>query len=244
MWPFVDREPIPTRRDVALAKWKAFKRKRKGSEEERVLAFVHELLADEVVTSNVVADARRKGREAGFVEAVGIMVALLDGQERPTDMESAKMAMTTVSDRISEFLPLRWKPISELPEEGVFIGWNDGCDFFYVGHHHGERRCYSLDALVGGTNFIRVHPTHFMPMPKGPGGAWDAELVEPDLSGCGWLVDALEPFARIAGLTRRFADRTKLEEVQINPMLNLFAADFERAEAALRRLTEIVDAPR
>jgi hypothetical protein len=243
MWPFVDWERTPSSSEIVLSKWKSFKRRRKGSEQDRILAFVKELLADETVTSGLVADARRRGREAGFVEAVGIMGALLDGGERPTDMESAKMAMTSVADRISEFLPLRWQPISDLPDEGVFIGWNGGCEFFYVGHHHGERRCYSLDALTNGANFIRVHPTHFMPMPKEPGGAWDAALEEPSLSGCRWLVDALVPFSRIAGLMRRFADTTRIEEVQINPMLNLFVADFERAEKALDRLREIVGDP-
>lgn len=235
----------PSRREVILAKYKAFKRRRKGTEEERVLAFVENLLADQEVTSNVRFEARNKGREAGFVEAASIMGVLVETGEKPTDMNSAKLAMSAISDRLSEFLPLRWKPISELPAEGVFIGWrNDhGCDFFWVGHHKGERRCYSLDALISGANFIRVHPTHFMPMPKGPGGAWDAKLEQPDLSRSTWLVEALEPFAQMAGLLKRFHEKTKMEEVQITPLLNLFVADFERAEQALERLQDIVAAP-
>jgi hypothetical protein len=243
MGAFIDWDPEPCSAEIVMEKWASFKRSWMVGEQERVLAFVKDLLSDETVTSAIVADARRKGREAGFVEAAGIMAALLESGERPTDMDSAKLAMTSISDRVSEFLPLRWKPIEKLPHEGVFIGWNDGCEFFYVGHHDGERRCYSLDALISGANFSRVHPTHFMPMPKGPGGAWDAELEEPDLSGCRWIVDALEPFARISGLLRRFADKTKLDEVQINPMLNLFVADFERAEKALERCAQEIPAP-
>lgn len=238
MYPFMDWERTSSSSEIVLAKWKAFKRKRKGTEQERVLAFVQELLADETVTSNVVADSRRKGREAGFVEAVGIMGALLESGERATDMDSAKMAMASVSDRISEFLPMRWKPIADLPEEGVFIGWDQGCEFFYVGHHDGERRCYSLDALVNGSNFVRTHPTHFMPMPKSPDGAWCAEIEDLGIAGRRCLVEALEPFAGMAARLRRFAEKARLDEVQINPMLNLFVADFERAEKALHWLTE------
>jgi hypothetical protein len=173
------------------------------------------------------------------------MGVLLETGERPHDMESAKVAMANVSDRIAEFLPLRWKPISELPAEGVFIGWREdcGCDFFWVGHHNGERRCYSLDALISGASYLRVHPTHYMPTPKAPGGAWDADLETPELSGMTWLVEALEPFSQMAGLLRRFHDKTKTDEVQLTPLLNLFVADFERAEQALDKLRELVEAP-
>jgi hypothetical protein len=241
--PWVDTGP--SRRDVVLAKYRAFKRRRKGTEEERVIAFVEELLADGDVTENVRYKARMEGREAGFVDAVRQMGVLLETGEEPTDVSSAKVAMVGVSERISEFLPLRWKPVSELPKDGVFIGWRDdcGCDFFWIGHHNGERRCYSLDALISGANYIRVHPTHFMPIPKAPGGAWDAELENQDLSGMTWLVEALEPFSQMADLIRRFHEKTKIPEVQITPMLNLFVIDFERAEAALERLRDMLSAP-
>lgn len=246
MAPFIPWESIgPSRSEIILAKYKSFKRRRKGTEDERVLAFVENLLADEEVTSSVRQEARKAGREAGFVEAAGIMGVLLETGERPHDMESAKVAMANVSDRIAEFLPLRWKPISELPAEGVFIGWREdcGCDFFWVGHHNGERRCYSLDALISGASYLRVHPTHYMPTPKAPGGAWDADLETPELSGMTWLVEALEPFSQMAGLLRRFHDKTKTDEVQLTPLLNLFVADFERAEQALDKLRELVEAP-
>jgi hypothetical protein len=235
----------PSRRDIILAKYKTFKRRRKGTEEARVLAFVDELLSDAEVTFDVRGQARKAGREAGFVEAVQIMGVLIETGEQPTDMNSAKAAMVNLCDHISEFLPLRWRPISELPAEGVFIGWHGGrgCEFFWVGHHKGERQCYSLDALVSGANFIRVHPTHFMPMPKAPGGEWDANLEAPALTGMTWLVDALELFSQMAGLLKRFQEKTKNEEVQITPMLNLFVADFERAEQALERLRDLVSAP-
>lgn len=246
MAPFLPLENIgPSRDEIVLAKYKAFKRRRKGYEGERVLAFVEELLADPEVTYNVRHEARKAGREAGFVEAAGIMGVLMETGEKPRDMASAKVAMADVSDRIAEFLPLRWKPISELPAEGVFIGWRDdcGCDFFWVGHHNGERRCYSLDALISGANYLRVHPTHFMPTPKAPGGAWDADLEMPEISGMTWLVEALEPFSQMAGLLRRFHDKTKIDEVQLTPMLNLFVADFERAEEALERLRGMISEP-
>jgi hypothetical protein len=246
MAPFLPWVGIgPSRSEIILAKYKSFKRRRKGTEDERVLAFVENLLADEEVTSSVRQEARKAGREAGFVEAAGIMGVLLETGERPHDMESAKVAMANVSDRIAEFLPLRWKPISELPAEGVFIGWREdcGCDFFWVGYHNGERRCYSLDALISGASYLRVHPTHYMPTPKAPGGAWDADLETPELSGMTWLVEALEPFSQMAGLLRRFHDKTKTDEVQLTPLLNLFVADFERAEQALDKLRELVEAP-
>jgi hypothetical protein len=246
MAPFLPWVGIgPSRSEIILAKYKSFKRRRKGTEDERVLAFVENLLADEEVTSSVRQEARKAGREAGFVEAAGIMGVLLETGERPHDMESAKVAMANVSDRIAEFLPLRWKPISELPAEGVFIGWREdcGCDFFWVGHHNGERRCYSLDALISGASYLRVHPTHYMPTPKAPGGVWDADLETPELSGMTWLVEALEPFSQMAGLLRRFHDKTKTDEVQLTPLLNLFVADFERAEQALDKLRELVEAP-
>lgn len=115
MDPFVLWDDLPSRREIILTKWKAFKRRRKGTQEDRVIKFVDELLADPEVVSQVVSAARRKGREAGFVEAAGIMGALLETGEKPTDMDSAKMATASTSDRISEFLPLRWKPISEVP---------------------------------------------------------------------------------------------------------------------------------
>ncbi len=246
MASYLPREDLsPSRSGIILAKYKAFKRRRKGTEDERVLAFVEELLADREVTGNVRREERKAGREAGFVEAAGIMGTLMDTGERPTDMESAKAAMVEVSERIAEFLPLRWKPISELPAEGVFIGWRDdcGCDFFWVGHHNGERRCYSLDALISGASYFRIHPTHFMPTPKAPGGAWDAELEALELSGMTWLVEALEPFSQMAGLLKRFHEKTKINEVQLTPMLNLFVADFERAEQALERLRDIIPEP-
>ncbi|MNU45060.1 hypothetical protein D3C71_338980 [compost metagenome] len=245
MAPFLPWEDLDPSREIILAKYKAFKRRRKGTEDERVLTLVEELLADREVTGNVRHEAHKAGREAGFVEAAGIMGVLLDSGERPADMESAKVAMVEVSERIAEFLPLRWKPISELPAEGVFIGWRDacGCDFFWVGHHSGERRCYSLDALISGASYLRVHPTHFMPTPKAPGGAWDADLETPELSGMTWLVEALEPFSQMAGLLKRFHEKTKIDEVQLTPMLNLFVADFERAEQALEKLKGIVEAP-
>lgn len=235
----------PSRSDIILAKYKAFKRRRKGTEDERVLALVNELLADHEVTANVRHEALKAGREAGFIEATEIMGALLDAGERPTDIESAKVAMLEVSERIAEFLPLRWKPISELPADGVFIGWHEGCgcDFFWVGHRNGERRCYSLDALISGASYLRVHPTHFMPAPKAPGGTWDADLDTLELSGMTWLMEALEPFSRMAGLLKRFHEKTKIDEVQLTPMLNLFVADFERAEQALEKLKGIVEAP-
>lgn len=246
MAPFIPSEEFgPSRREIILTKYKSFKRRRKGTEEERLLAFVDELLADDDVTSNVRYKARKSGREAGFVEAVKQMGVLLDTGEAPNDIDSAKVAMVGVSERIAEFLPLRWRPISELPKDGVFIGWRDdcGCDFFWIGNHNGERRCYSLDALINGCNYIRVHPTHFMPIPKAPGGAWDAEFEQPDLSGMNWLVEALEPFSQMADLIRRFHDKTKIPEVQITPLLNLFVVDFERAEEALTKLKEMVSAP-
>lgn len=230
----------PDRREVVIEKWKEFSRLRIDRKDNAIADFVDELLADADFVSSISAEARRTGREDGFVEAAGIMSALLEMPERPTDMESAKMAMVSISDQISEFLPLRWKPVSEVPDEGVFIGWSDGCDFFWVGRHDGEKRCYSLDALISGGNFVRLYPTHFMPLPKAPGGAWDAYLEQPDLSECRWLVEALSPFSDIAGLLRRFANTTSLEEVQINPMLNLFVADFERAEKALDRLRTLI----
>ncbi|NTF17429.1 hypothetical protein G6L37_03255 [Agrobacterium rubi] len=241
MAPFIPQDTFgPTRTEIILTKYRSFKRRRKGTEEERILAFVNELMSDETVMSKVVTDARREGREAGFVEAVGTMGVLLNDGERPTDVAGAKLAMSEVSNQIAEFLPLRWKPVSELPSEGVFIGWNEGCDFFYVGHHDGERRCYSLDALINGSNFVRVHPTHFMPMPKPPGGAWDESVESTDLSGMTWLIDALEPFSQMAGLIRRFHGKTNMQEVQLTPLLNLFVADFERAEVALERLREVI----
>jgi hypothetical protein len=58
-----------------------------------------------------------------------------------------------------------------------------------------------------------------------------------------WLVEALEPFSQMAGLLRRFHDKTKIDEVQLTPLLNLFVADFERAEQALDRLRELVETP-
>lgn len=239
------RDPVPSRNEIILARYKTFKRRRKGTENERVLAFVDELLADLEVTGNVRREAHNAGRGSGFIEAAGIMGALLDSGELPTDMESAKTSMIEVSERIAEFLPLRWKPISELPSEGVFIGWRDasGCDFFWVGHHNGERRCYSLDALINGASYLQVHPTHFMPTPKAPGGAWDAHLETPELSGMTWLAEALEPFSQMAGLLKRFHEKTNISEVQITPMLNLFVADFERAELALRRLRDMISEP-
>lgn len=239
---FVSGVKDPDRREMVIGKWKEFSRLRIDSQDNAVADFVDELLADADFVSSISAEARRTGREDGFVEAAGIMSALLEMPERPVDMEGAKMAMVSISDQISEFLPLRWRPVSELPDEGVFIGWNDGCDFFWIGRHDGEKRCYSLDALVSGGNIVRVYPAHFMPLPKAPGGAWDADLEELDLSGCRWLVDALAPFSDIAGLLRRFANKTRLEEVQINPMLNLFVTDFERAEKALDRLRILIGA--
>lgn len=242
MAPFID--PGPSRRDLLrkrLAKWIAGEGngRPRAMTPEDVLSFVESELDDPDHVASIKREGHIEGFKDGFSSAVTKIDVLTDGPA-PDEIRSDELTMLSITERYQALARLRWRPVSEVPDDGVYLGWADGVTMFYVGYHKGERRFYDIDALINGGNYIRLHPTHFMVLPSRPG---DEQAAIPDFSGCKWLLDAIEPFARIADMLRRFADATKFEEVQINPMLNLEVHHFEAAGIALERLRAVLQKP-
>lgn len=62
-----------------------------------------------------------------------------------------------------------WQPIETAPEKGCFLVWQEkgGIGIACVGWHFGEKRFYDGDGLDSG-NYVRWHPSHWMPLPKPP----------------------------------------------------------------------------